>query len=151
MNIIFLDVDYVLNSTRKLKEVYNETGKPHSGYSYPFDERCMENLKRIVFETDSNIVITSVWRKTEEGRSVLLTELNKYGLDKYILGWTPVLNTKRGKEISSFLSGLKDSVKFVILDDNSDMGEYGPFLVKTDGKVGLTEENVKEAIEKLNE
>lgn len=150
MKIIFLDVDYVLNSTRKLKEVYKKTGKPHSGYSYPFDERCMENLKRIVLETGSNIVITSVWRKTEEGRSVLLTELEKYGLDKYVIGWTPVLNDKRGKEIASFLSDLDDEVSFVILDDNSDMGEYLPFLVKTNSKVGLTEENAHEAIQKLN-
>lgn len=150
MKIIFLDVDYVLNSTKKLIEVYNETGKPHSGYSYPFDERCMENLKNLVLETDAKLVITSVWRKTEEGRSVLLNELKKYDLDKYVIGYTPVLNRIRGEEIASFLSHMSGEVSFVILDDNSDMGKFLPFLVKTDCKVGLTTENVKEAIEILN-
>ena len=150
MKIIFLDVDYVLNSTRKLIEVYTETGKPHSGYSYPFDERCMENLKKLVLETDSKLVITSVWRKNEEGRCVLLNELKKYDLDKYVIGYTPVLNCVRGKEITIFLSNLNRKVKFVILDDSSDMGELLPFLVRTDGRVGLTDKNVKEAIEKLS-
>lgn len=112
MKIIFLDVDYVLN-------------------------------------TEAKLVITSVCRKTEEGRGVLLNELKKYELDKYIIGYTPILNSVSGKEIGSFLSDLNYEVKFVILDDNSDMGEFLAFLVKTDGKVGLTAENVKDAIEIL--
>lgn len=45
MNIIFLDVDGVLNSVNKLIETYKRTHKPHSGYSYPFDEVCLENLQ----------------------------------------------------------------------------------------------------------
>ena len=47
MNIIFLDIDGVLNSRRKLIEVYKKTHKPHSGYNYPFDEICLENLKTL--------------------------------------------------------------------------------------------------------
>ena len=38
MNVIFLDVDGVLNSINKLIEIYNKTHKSHSGYIYPFDE-----------------------------------------------------------------------------------------------------------------
>ena len=74
MNLIFLDIDGVLNSINKLIEVYKETGKPHSGYAYPFDERCMENLQILVQETKSKLVITSTWRKDEEGRETLLSE-----------------------------------------------------------------------------
>ena len=48
MNIIFLDVDEVLNSINNLIEVYNKTHKSHSAYSYPFDENCLENLKLLV-------------------------------------------------------------------------------------------------------
>ena len=47
MNIIFLDVDGVLNSRIKLIELYKKTGKPHSGTNFPFDETCLENLKKI--------------------------------------------------------------------------------------------------------
>ena len=66
MNLIFLDVDGVINSIKHLIEVYNETHKPHSGYSYPFDPNCLENLKRLVSETNSSLVISSTWRHSEE-------------------------------------------------------------------------------------
>jgi len=72
VNIIFLDVDGVLNSINKLVEVYNKTNKPHSGYSYPFDETCLRNLQLLVRETNSKLVVTSTWRKDKEGRQTLL-------------------------------------------------------------------------------
>ena len=39
MNIIFLDVDGVLNSTSHLKVMCEKNKRPYSGYDYPFDER----------------------------------------------------------------------------------------------------------------
>ena len=38
MNIIFLDVDGVLNSVNKLIETYNKTQRSHSVYSYSLDK-----------------------------------------------------------------------------------------------------------------
>ena len=150
MNIIFLDVDHVLNSVNKLIEVYKKTGRPHSGYAYPFDEKCLRNLKLIVQETDAKIVITSTWRKDGLGRITLSRILKKHDLDDIVIGLTPILPGKeRGDEIKQFLSGLSEIPNFVILDNDSDMGELTPFLVKTNWRVGLTEENVREAIEKL--
>ena len=150
MKIIFLDVDGVLNSRNKLIEIYNKTHKPHSGYSYPFDERCLENLKLLVQETSSKIVITSTWRKDEVGRKTLLKALNEYELDSNVIGYTPLLDEPRELEIKRFLISLKEKANFVILDDDSDMGELMPFLIKTNGQVGLTYENVQEAIIRLN-
>ena len=75
MNIVFLDIDGVLNSKRKLIEVYNQTRKPHSGSSYPFDERCLENLKYLIEETNSKIVITSTWRKYEDNMNLFINTL----------------------------------------------------------------------------
>ena len=72
MNIVFLDIDGVLNSRNKLIELYYKTGKPHSGTNYPFDEKCLENLKRLIEETNSKIVITSTWRKYEEDMKKLI-------------------------------------------------------------------------------
>ena len=149
MNIIFLDVDGVLNSHRKLEEVYNKTHKPHSGYQYPFDENSLKNLKRLVEETDSKLVITSVWRKDEEGRDTLINALKEYELDQYIIGYTPILGKKRGIEIQAYLNQLDYTPNFIILDDNSDMEELINHLVKTNIKVGLTESNIEEAIIKL--
>lgn len=150
MNIIFLDVDGVLNSTTKLIEIYNKTNKPHSLYSYPFDEKCLSNLQSLVKQTNSKLVITSTWRKTTEGITKLINTLSKYKLDKEIIGITPILNKKREIEIKTFLSNLNYNPNFVILDDNCDMGSLLPFLIKTNIKTGLTKENVEEAILKLN-
>ena len=150
MKIIFLDVDHVLNSINKLSEVYQKTGKPHSGYAYPFDEKCLQNLKLIVQKTDAKIVVTSTWRKEELGRTTLLRVLKKYELDDLVIGYTPVLPGKaREYEIKQFLSVLTETPNFVILDNDSDMGELTPFLVKTNWLVGLTYENAQEAIKKF--
>ena len=78
MNAIFLDVDGVLNSINKLKEVYNKTKKAHSGYNYPFDENALENLKEIVIKTNSKIIITSTWRKNRLGKMILLKKLKDW-------------------------------------------------------------------------
>ena len=75
MNIVFLDVDGVLNSLENAIELYNQTGKPRSGVNYPFDERCMLNLKRLVEETHSALVVTSSWRKYQDQKERLIEEL----------------------------------------------------------------------------
>lgn len=150
MNIIFLEVDGVLNSQNKLIEVYKKTGKPHSGYLYPFDEKCLDNLCLLVNKTDAKLVITSTWRKDKEGIDILLNMLKKYNLDKKVIGYTPILGKDRGLEIKSFLSCLENEVNFVILDDDDDMGELYNYLIRTDMKVGLTYENVNDGIMRLN-
>jgi len=151
MNIIFLDVDGVLNSINKLVKEYNKTNKPHSGYSYPFDETCLRNLQILIRETNSKLVVTSTWRRDKTGRETLLNALKDYELDKEVIGYTPILlGKKRSVEIKQYLSTLKESSDFIILDDDKDMGELLPFLIKTDIQKGLTYENVQEAITKLN-
>lgn len=151
MNLIFLDVDGVLNSRNHLIEVYNQTHKPHSGYSYPFDENCLKNLQNLVLKTNSKLVIDSTWRKDVEGRKTLLKKLNSYNLDIHIIGYTPVLNSTRGVEIKSFLSRLKANPNFIILDDDSaDMEDLLPHLIKTNPQTGLTSQNVEEGLIKLN-
>lgn len=149
MNIIFLDIDGVLNSHRKLKEVYKKTHKPHSGYNYPFDELCLENLKTLVEATNSKIVITSTWRKDKEGREKLIQALKEYELDQRIIGYTPILNKTRGIEIKAYLSTLDHQPNFIILDDDTDTEELTEYLIKTNIQVGLTKENIEEAIIKL--
>ena len=150
MNIIFLDVDGVLNSINKLIEVYNKTNKPHSGYSYPFDEACLRNLQLLVRETNSKLVVTSTWRRDEQGRKTLLNALKDYELEKEVIGYTPiVLGEKRCMEIKKYLYSLKERPNFIILDDDKDMEELLPFLIKTNAQTGLTYENVQDAVKRL--
>lgn len=149
MNIIFLDVDGVLNSIDHAKKVYEETLRPHSGYEYPFDPECLERLQRLVEKTDARIVITSTWRKTEEGKRVLQNILEQYDLANRVIGYTPILNTKRGEEIKSFLETLNVEASYIILDDDDDMEELTPYLILTSMKTGLTEEKMTEGMQKL--
>ncbi|MBR4002606.1 MAG: hypothetical protein IKI95_00865 [Clostridia bacterium] len=99
MDIVFLDVDGVLNSQNRLIELYNKTGKPHSGSNFPFDEKCLENLKILVKETGAKIVITSTWRKYENDMEILINKFKEYDLAKDVIGYTPILNRKREEEI----------------------------------------------------
>ena len=149
MNIIFLDVDGVLNSMRKLIELYEQTGKPHSGNNFPFDEKCLENLKILVKETSSKIVVTSTWRKSKDDMKVLINKLKEYDLDKEVIGYTPILYTKREEEIIEYLNKLNNKVNYVIIDDISNMGRLNDKLVVTSHITGFTEENMKTAIKIL--
>lgn len=149
MNIVFLDVDGVLNSQIRLIELYNKTGKPHSDTNFPFDETCLENLKILIKETNSKIVITSTWRKYKEKIKLLLAKLKEYDLDKEIIGYTPILHTRREEEIIEYLNNLNSTVNYVIIDDISDMGILNERLIVTSYKTGFTKENMKTAIKIL--
>lgn len=149
MDIVFLDVDGVLNSQNKLIELYNKTGKPHSGSNFPFDEKCLENLKILVKETDAKIVITSTLRKYERNMKVFLNKLKEYDLEKDVIGYTPILNRKREEEIIEYLNKLDIKVNFIIIDDIRDMESLNDRLVVTSTKTGFTKENMKTAIKIL--
>ena len=150
MNIIFLDVDGVLNSIKKLTEMFNINKRPYSGYDYPFDDDCLNNLKRIVEETNSYIVITSTWRMHEIGKTILLNELKKYGLDKRVIGYTDILHKSREEEILKYLERLGNNISIIILDDDNDFKVLEEYLIQTDYEYGLTEKDADLAIKKLS-
>lgn len=149
MNIIFLDVDGVLNSTKKLKEMYYQNKRPYSGFDYPFDEGCLNNLKRLVDETNSYLVITSTWRMHEIGKNILLNELKKYGLSERVIGYTDILHKSRGEEIKLYLDKLNQDVNYIILDDDNDFLGLEEYLINANYEVGLTEEDTINGIKKL--
>lgn len=144
MNIIFLDVDGVLNSQNKLIELYNKTNKPHSGINFPFDEKCLENLKILVEETHSKIVITSTWRKYKEEIELLNSILDIYNLKQEVIGFTKILNQKREYEIKEYIKS-NNVESFVIIDDIKDMNDLNEYLVVTSYRTGLTKENIEQA------
>lgn len=151
MNIIFLDVDGVLNSEAKLIRIYNETHDMSLFNPIPFDEICLENLNTLVRETNSKLVVSSDWRKDPISRERLINELQKFNLDKEIIGYTPVIqDAPRSTEINKFLSNLNYKPYFIILDDSGDMDNLLPYLIKIDSRVGLTVKNIEEGILKLS-
>lgn len=149
MNVIFLDVDGVLNSINELMRIYEKTHKSYSGFDFPFDENCLKNLKYLVENTNSKIVISSTWRKSKNGIKILLEKLKEYDLDKEVIGYTPVLNNNREKEIKEFILRFNQDINFIILDDISNLGDLNNYLITINSQCGLTQENVEEGMKKL--
>jgi len=137
-NVLFLDFDGVLNRYGHLKSC---------GL---LSKNCISKLNTIVEQTEKlRIVISSCWRM---GRSVeVLRHILKNGGFKYsnfIIDTTlfGVELSTRGDEIKEWLSRNNRVNKFVIIDDNSDMAPYMDRLVQTNGKMGITDNDVNEVV-----
>ena len=137
MNIIFLDIDGVMNST----EDRFSTELENIDYWI--------RLKRLTNETNSAIVLSSSWRIIERLTNLVKERLKEYDI-KYI-DKTPYLSG-RGHEIKTWLGSTDIKVdKFVIIDDEiSDIVDLFPNnVVKTDMYKGLQDDDVEKAIKIL--
>ena len=156
MKIIFLDIDGVLNSADFFKKKHEETGLTQGGARVEsIDPDALRLLERILEETDARIVVSSSWRigrETVEIKKILRLAGFRHW-DK-IIDRTPSagsLSEQRGEEIGMWLDEYNEDVEtFIILDDGSDMGALLDHLVKTNWEYGLSEYEVKIAIERLN-
>lgn len=141
MKLIFLDIDGVLVTTGSLM----------AGNEYKFDKVCVKNLLEIITITGAKIVISSSWRE-EMTLNQLKLLFEKNGLGDNLIVITPIYGDHeiRGSEIKAFLdsSDLKID-KFVIIDDEEEMGELSPYLVETNFKSGIDERVKKQVLEKL--
>lgn len=148
MNIIFLDIDGVLNSIEYLTEKYNEL-KRALKQEEMLDPICIKYLKEIVDKTNSKIVITSSWKIFD--LDILNNVFSKYNLKIYDV--TKNYGDKRGKEIREWLSLNNDVSNYIIIDDDifKDYIGFEDKIVQTSmykGR-GLNLKHVKDAIEKL--
>lgn len=146
MNIIFLDVDGVINSinhTMYCKEVLKL--KKINDTNYPFDEEALMNLKYLVDITDAGIVITSTWRLLKKHYKVLMDKLKEYDLEIKVVGITPDLNKNKKEEILSMINEYNID-NFIVLDD-ADIDI--PFLIKVNRYTGLSRNDTKKGIKIL--
>lgn len=150
MNIVFLDIDGVLNTDKTCIFYDNET--------IVEDDKLLL-LKKLVEETQSKIVLVSTkkdyWEKKDKNKQGLYgayldEKFSEYGLTIYdktiddgihrglgVLAWKSRNNTKN----------------IVVLDDNEegyDAITKAFYLVKISGGIGLTEQNLEKAKEILN-
>ena len=158
--VIFLDFDGVLNTERWHSQAIR--GELKDEYGYRFDPIAVENLSRIIEETGAAIVISSSWK------CMGLATMQKMWKDRQLPGKvidiTPnsvsdefLLNVDlndmdllsiRGQEIKDWLivKGGSDC-KYVIFDDMNDvLQEQEAHFVWVDPAVGITKENVDQAI-----
>lgn len=168
MNLVFLDVDGVLNSKSwwdrrpPLPEGLSDDPRYHRDRHAQrnLDPDCIRQLSRIVEAAHAHVVLSSSWRAMVP-LPVFAGYLRKYGgFDGHLFGATPVLDGLdhpairmlgddwgRGTEIATWLEMLPRGVvkSYVILDDDRVRGHDGHF-VQTDFAVGLTEERADLAI-----
>jgi len=143
MKVIFLDIDGVLN---------NRDTWGNRPLIKAFDKDCIAAFNKIIDATGARIVISSSWRNLFKYEQ-LCALLRNVGVRGAILDQTPTvsLSRRRGAEIKAWLdNGLWPEIDgFIILDDETDMGELLDHLIQTDYNVGLTDGMADIAIERL--
>jgi hypothetical protein len=143
MKIIFLDIDGILN-------VFSNYSKDHN-----FSRSACNNLNDLLSkEPDLKIVISSAWRRHGILFVQNLFRKNSLPYDK-IIDITEFDNKSeasidRGVYIKRWMDKHPEVTKFVIFDDESNMGELMNKLVKINSWIGITSKDVKKAIEILN-
>jgi len=168
MRIIFLDIDGVLNHRNTRSTLLMSETEP---LPLPIAPECLTRLNRLVTETGAKIVISSSWRLYAPWKD-LGQALSRRGLVADVLGGTPDLvndavwkahwlickgvpfaydKLERGWEIREWLAAHPEVTAFVILDDCSDMGTLGPWLVLTHRNSGLEDPDVIRAARLLEQ
>lgn len=162
--VIFLDIDGVLNTKWWYTQMDRNT--PKDQYGYAFDPKAVANLKKIVEETGSDIVISSSWKSF--GFSELEEMWKDRDLPGKLIGITPnsvsdelLLDADidsielfhiRGEEIKEWLTKHgKQISNYAIIDDMDNMlTEQQSHFVQTNPEVGITEEDAGKTIAILN-
>lgn len=155
INIIFLDVDGVLNSHPFFKYCHEQGFLPDDC----IDPKAVSLINELVRATNSKIVVSSAWRfpfiltDNLDGLKKLLC--GNHGIDDVIIGMTPDLWTEmhsrvRGDEIQRWMDDCGLKIKnIVILDDDADMGHLRKYLIQTSMKSGLQRAHILDAIQML--
>ena len=126
---IFLDIDGVMYDWNVIKS----NNISFSGVIDKFSEQSVNALnyltKQLTIDYIPVIVISSTWRH-DMYRTIKTLKSNGVNLDLKNIRSTPITNTpdKRGEEILSFLSAVKDKQNFVIIDD--EMFDYEKHFTK---------------------
>lgn len=155
MNIIYLDMDGVINNTatfaiegRILLNAYDET--------------LVSNLNYIIEKTNAKIVMTSTWRLSFKDANSINKHFKKIGILPVCIGKTKHLNmrsgwsgsfTDRGYEIKDNLSRFSRTTdNYVIIDDDHQytLKQFGEHYFETDIEVGLTKEIAENIVDFLN-
>lgn len=142
MNLIFLDIDGVLNSIEGSDEVL-----------FDMEVTKLKLLKQLTIDTNSQVVIISDWRYSSRQRKQLLEAFNKYQIPIHGMLRDPSVDDEednRGKQIQDYLESHRDIIdKIVILDDNDDgiLELFHEDFIKTNKFYGLDENIVNKVKE----
>lgn len=146
MKVIFLDVDGVLNNPRTKT-------RTRDGWRF-VDDYLVERLAQIVRATQAKVVLSSSWREGWDDNEIYFQDLRRKLVSYNILlqDRTGKWRKTRAQEIMEYLAQHPEITNYVILDDVPDFSSIGyKNVILTNDLLGLTEQNVKEAIEILEE
>lgn len=164
MNIIFLDVDGVLNCELFYEQRIKKT--PSTKLEHDIDQFCPKRigwLNRLCEETGAKVVLSSTWRYS--GLEYCRNIFKEVGATFEIIDITPKMVANgfvRGNEIRYWIMKNKELLgydvsdfhTYAIIDDDSDMlYEQRNNLFLTDGYSGLTPNvcyRIKRHFEKFN-
>ena len=149
--VIFLDIDGVLVSGRCYQPADPDSPlvvpKAESWLELPSGRRvrrpeplCVAALNLLTDASAAFLVVSSTWR-IDWKLAELREAFRAWGVEAPVAGFTPRLPGRpRGEEIATWLNLSSDLTKvtFVILDDDSDMGELSSRLIQTSFQSGLT-------------
>lgn len=139
MNVIFLDIDGVIN------DAYNIRYNRRNGEYQPLDKRMVHMLRLITEIPETKIVISSTWRKLYTGKEFveIFQDAGWENPQRYLLGTTPSGSGWRGHEIEHWLS-TNPVDRFVILDDDVDVLEtHADSFMWIDPDIGFTMAHVR--------
>ena len=147
--VLFLDIDGVLNSDRFFRSLDDKEASWKE-----IDEEAVKLLQQIKEATDCKVVMISSWRNG-------WNELRRYKMYRYARKvmkehgfvfdkWYSLMPNygygRRLDEIKDFIYNNKVE-RWVTLDDK---WYEDPGLIHVNSRIGLTQENVDEAIKRLN-
>lgn len=122
MKVIFLDIEGVLVTTRKVSTATTIDSDASVDLDI-FDKVAIQNLNRLLDETGAKIVVSSFWRMGLP-KSDLILMLKLSGINNPpIIDVTPFVwdndlkRTNRGKEILEWLSKNPYVDKYIVIDD----------------------------------
>lgn len=137
VNIIFLDIDGVLNSE------YFYKVSPHYTWDLlnPYSVKLLNELSD---KYNAKIVLISTWVKTY-GIKTIKEVFVKNQLRVKVVGSIDISAVNKGEGIKEYLKNLKynlKNVRYIVIDDEE---VYPRNLVKTNPEYGLTEIEYKQA------
>lgn len=140
MNVIFLDIDGVLNSGNYIVHLDGAFDNPEN----QMDPEAVARLNRLTDLTKAQIVVTSTWRLFFKNSFEQLQGcLVSYKITGEVIAATGVGKDRR-EEIEEFLN-TNDVKRFVIFDDDVIDGFPSEFI-KTNFEHGLQDEHVEKAL-----
>lgn len=148
-NVVFLDIDGVLNTPQNAIERFDKwkdgIDKTRDEFGQLFCPKAVSNLEYLCHTANAKVVVSSTWRRSGLAKIQAMFQMRDIKVD--VIDITPDLSRMgenglwmaaiRGEEIAEWLRN-NDVDNYVILDDDKDMtDEQQPFFVRTNFEDGF--------------